>query len=193
MTGGKGNPSARARGFSLPPRPPIPSPARFIQVDVPLRRRRGLFRNRRLPAITGKQEASTWIPLRFVSTGGRRAPCWDAAKARCTVWYRAACCGPAASAPGIAGTPGGSARPCLRAVRPLPRERRIDKKEKGGRCWIHRPPRAHPRDSESQVLSPTGCTSCRARLRARCSGNERPQQQGRRPAERPARHAGSAA
>ena len=31
--GGKGNPSARARGVPLPPGPPNPSPARFLLVD----------------------------------------------------------------------------------------------------------------------------------------------------------------
>ncbi len=33
LVGGKGNPSASARGVPLPPRPPIPSPARFFQGD----------------------------------------------------------------------------------------------------------------------------------------------------------------
>ena len=34
LFGGKGTPSAGARGVSLPPEPPIPPPARFIQKDV---------------------------------------------------------------------------------------------------------------------------------------------------------------
>ena len=49
MFGGKGNPSASARGVSLPPRPPIPSPARFIQEDSALRECRRIPSGNRPP------------------------------------------------------------------------------------------------------------------------------------------------
>ena len=41
FVGGRGKPSAGARGFSPPPEPPSPFPARFILVSVTARRCRG--------------------------------------------------------------------------------------------------------------------------------------------------------
>ena len=80
--GGKGNPSASAGGVPLPPKPPIPSPARFYYTLSPLKKGKREAAAQRRPAQSERKNRVFSAKRQAVWFGTQSVSNWKCSKGR---------------------------------------------------------------------------------------------------------------